>query len=151
MATIHSDVIEKLAKEIRDSRERLNLSQEYVALRLGRTKGWLSKIENNKLRIDPETLRKSGQLFGWTEEEIEAGIRLLGPSDYYEKGRKELVLEHIRGALEELQRLSGEQGMAHALYETYKGMSPDPTLPFLLFVSDSLDQAIKHEVEQSGQ
>ena len=63
---------------LRASREAKHLSQEYVALRLGRTKGWLSKVENNRLSVNADMVREFGSLLGWNEEDTGKTIEALG-------------------------------------------------------------------------
>jgi len=138
---------QELAARIRSSRG--ILPQEYVAIRIGRSKGWLSKVENAMLVPDPAMVKKLGSLLGWNSQEIEEAFALLGLQDSKRKKRHQLM-RTIKFQLEELQKLTSD-GMAMALYHTYVEMSPEPTFPFLLFISDTLRQAIsKVHTEQSA-
>ena len=143
MTKVQEAPVRRLATMIRDARG--DLSQEYVALRLGRTKGWLSKVENDRLGMDAGTLRRFGALVGWSEQQTQEALELLGPKDSDDGRKKTQLLEVIHEQLQTLRQLVEGRDMAQVLYETYAGMNPDPTLPFLLFVSDSLEQAITHE------
>ncbi len=61
----------KIGTKIKKVRELKNVTQQYVADKLGMTQGYYSRIENNSLSVDDELLAQIAEILGVEKEEIE--------------------------------------------------------------------------------
>ncbi len=117
-------------------------SQEYVALRLNKTKSWLSKVEHGQLAMDRPTLSAFGKLVGWSELEMAEQLALLEIESPVERSDKSESLRRIESKIEELQSLTAGGQIGEVLIRTFGQMEPVPTLTFLRFIEDVLDDAL---------
>ena len=117
-------------------------SQEYVALRLNKTKSWLSKVEHGQLAMDRPTLLAFANLVGWSELEMSEALALLEIENPVERFDKSEALRKIGSKIEDLQSLTAGGQMGQVLIRTFGQMEPVPTLTFLRFIEDVLDDAL---------
>jgi len=61
----------KIGTKIKKVRELKNVTQQFVADKLGMTQGYYSRIENNSLSVDDELLAQIAEILGVEKEEIE--------------------------------------------------------------------------------
>lgn len=139
MVTTEIQQLQVLGQRIRTARE--GRSQEYVAIRLERTKSWVSKVENGQLRIQPNELRKFAQLVRWSEPQVQEAFTLLGEGSSVPAERRELLVT-VEQNLRELGELTDSPEMAPLLITTLWQMDPFPTPPFLQFMVDFTTQAL---------
>ena len=143
-ATNESKAPQALLEKIRQSRLSLGYNQEYIALRLGRTKGWFSKVESGKLGLDRAMLRNIGKVLRWPDVEIEKALALL-PSGVPSGNRRrtQYLKDTIRAKLAELQEVVGCEGMQTALYKAL-AEDLDPAPVFLEFGAHALERAVQN-------
>ena len=134
------DNARKFGEKVRKARD--DRSQEYVALRLNKTKSWLSKVEHGQLAMDRPTLSAFGKLVGWSELEMSEALALLEIENPVERLDKSEALTRIESKIEELQSLTAGGQIGQVLIRTFGQMEPVPTLTFLRFIEDVLDDAL---------
>jgi transcriptional regulator with XRE-family HTH domain len=59
-----------LAKRLKNAREYLHLSQEYVAKQIGMHRTSLVAIEAGTRKVSSEELRRFSEIYGWTADEL---------------------------------------------------------------------------------
>ena len=147
-ATNEGKVPQALCERIRQSRLSLGYGQEYVALRLGRTKGWMSKVESGKLGLDQVTLRNMGKVLHWSDDEIKNALALVpGGVPSGNRRRTQHLKDTIRARLAELQEVVGCEGMQDALYKAL-AEDLDPAPVFLEFAAHSLERAVQNATKR---
>jgi len=135
-----ADNARKFGEKVRKARD--DRSQEYVALRLNKTKSWLSKVEHGQLVMDRPTLLAFAKLVAWSELEMAEAIALLEIENPVERFDKTEALRKIGSKIEELQSLTAGGQIGQVLIRTFGQMEPVPTLTFLRFIEDVLDDAL---------
>lgn len=125
----------ELGEKIRAGRG--SFSQQYIALRLLRTKSWLSRVESGQLCMNADQLGDFGKLVKWSEEELSEAFALLGSRQT--KGKQQ-VMATIKSQLETLQALVGNEGMASAIVGGLRNM--DPPMWGLEFLRHELGKAV---------
>lgn len=61
--TIHTNEYRELIKKLVNARKKAQLTQKEVANFLNCSQSYISKIENNQIKIDPIILRKFSKLY----------------------------------------------------------------------------------------
>ena len=140
MAAVSEKSARLLGEKIKNGR--VGRSQEYVAARLNKTKGWLSKVEKGDLSMDQVTLVAFGRLVGWSDMELAEALALLEPEDPVERTGKLESLRKINEGLKNLEAATEDGQMGAVLMETFGQMQPVPTLTFLQFMEDVIKDAI---------
>jgi DNA-binding XRE family transcriptional regulator len=59
-----------LAKRLKNAREYLQLSQEYVAKQIGMHRTSLVAIEAGNRKVNSEELKQFSEIYGWTADEL---------------------------------------------------------------------------------
>ena len=139
MSAVSEESARLLGEKIKSGR--VGRSQEYVAARLNKTKGWLSKVEKGDLSMDQVTLVAFGRLVAWSDMELAEALALLEPEDPVERTGKLESLRKIREGLENLEAATEDGQMGAVLMETFGQMQPVPTLTFLQFMEDLIKDA----------
>jgi ribosome-binding protein aMBF1 (putative translation factor) len=75
--TVHSEEYRAVLRVLQAAREEAGLTQEQLALRLGETQSFVSKVERGERRLDIVELRHIGRALGLTLLELAERIERL--------------------------------------------------------------------------
>ena len=92
--------------------------------------------------MDRPTLLAFAKLVGWSEFELSEAVALLELENPDARFDKSAALRKIETKIEELQSLTAGGQMGQVLIRTFGQMEPVPTLTFLRFIEDVLDDAL---------
>ena len=82
--------MEKLWERIKNYRNQLNLTQEYVANYLGINRATVTQMENGKRKISAEELSKLCSLFGISSDALLYGGKISNPANVFARSFERL-------------------------------------------------------------
>lgn len=128
---------------VKHDRDRKGYTQQYLGLRLGRTKSWVSKVEQGKIALDADVIDQVAALLDWDQTQTNQVKKELLKERVGNESRREMLLESIRAKFDKLRRNSPDADIHEAVVLAFQVMKPLPIADFLQFVNDALIQATK--------
>lgn len=80
----------RINERVKEYRNKLHLSQEYVASFLGVNRATFTQMENGKRKITAEDISKLSELFGVTADTILNGNSVSGPTTVFARSFEKL-------------------------------------------------------------